>query len=168
MHLLSKKDFSAITVQEILEEALINRSTFYTHYADKYDLAKRMCQTLQQEFEVMIQNRFLQTEPEQIMESIEAVYQAVYEKRMIYLMLWQIHTEDIHLYEDMSTYLSEQFLKSYIKAKNTPKAEYIANIYSVLIMTSIKWCIMHGVDNMQEIVSFFSPKLLDAFQEFLT
>ena len=34
--LLYQKDFHAITVQDILDTALINRSTFYKHYADKY------------------------------------------------------------------------------------------------------------------------------------
>ena len=37
LRLLEKKSFSEITVQNILDEALINRSTFYKHYSDKYD-----------------------------------------------------------------------------------------------------------------------------------
>ena len=40
LRLLEKKSFSEITVQNILDEALINRSTFYKHYSDKYDLAR--------------------------------------------------------------------------------------------------------------------------------
>ncbi len=33
-----EKGFSAITVQDIAERAMINRATFYRHYLDKYDL----------------------------------------------------------------------------------------------------------------------------------
>jgi AcrR family transcriptional regulator len=33
-----EKGFSAITVQEIAERAMVNRATFYRHYLDKYDL----------------------------------------------------------------------------------------------------------------------------------
>lgn len=40
LRLLEKRSFSEITVQNILDEALINRSTFYKHYSDKYDLAR--------------------------------------------------------------------------------------------------------------------------------
>lgn len=167
LNLLGKKDFSSITVQEILEEALINRSTFYAHYTDKYDLARCMCQAMQQEFEQMVQKRFSLEEPTQIVKSIENVYQDVYEKREVYSRLWRIQTEEIHLYEDMSVYLSEQFLKAYVQEKNVEKAEYVAEIYSAIIMTSIKWCITHGVDSMKEMISFFSPKLLSAFQTFL-
>ncbi len=36
--LLRKKQLSTITVKEICELADINRSTFYAHYADQYDL----------------------------------------------------------------------------------------------------------------------------------
>jgi len=38
MQLLAKKDFPSITVQDITEQALINRTTFYDHYVDKYEL----------------------------------------------------------------------------------------------------------------------------------
>lgn len=36
--LLKEKELSAITVKEICAHADINRSTFYTHYLDQYDL----------------------------------------------------------------------------------------------------------------------------------
>lgn len=41
--LLKEKDFHKITVQDILDRALINRSTFYKHYMDKYQLAETLC-----------------------------------------------------------------------------------------------------------------------------
>ncbi|MBP1947460.1 TetR/AcrR family transcriptional regulator [Virgibacillus litoralis] len=40
--LLAEKPISAITVKEICEMADINRSTFYTHYADHYDLLDKI------------------------------------------------------------------------------------------------------------------------------
>ena len=36
--LIAEKGFEAITIKDISEAALINRGTFYMHYADKYDL----------------------------------------------------------------------------------------------------------------------------------
>lgn len=39
--LLKGKDFSDIKTKEIIETACINKSTFYAHYADKYDLLDR-------------------------------------------------------------------------------------------------------------------------------
>jgi AcrR family transcriptional regulator len=36
--LLGKKGFDAISVQDIADEATVNRATFYDHYTDKYSL----------------------------------------------------------------------------------------------------------------------------------
>lgn len=38
MNLMEKEGFSQINVTKIITEAQINRSTFYSHYMDKYDL----------------------------------------------------------------------------------------------------------------------------------
>jgi AcrR family transcriptional regulator len=39
--LIREKGFDALTVGEITERSMINRSTFYRHYQDKYDLAEK-------------------------------------------------------------------------------------------------------------------------------
>ncbi len=38
MALLEKKTWDKITIKDICEQAMISRSTFYTHFADKYEL----------------------------------------------------------------------------------------------------------------------------------
>ena len=42
LQLLEKKPITQITVKEICEEADINRSTFYSHYSDQYDLLNQI------------------------------------------------------------------------------------------------------------------------------
>lgn len=42
MELLNEKPISSITIKEICENADINRSTFYSHYADQYDLLNKI------------------------------------------------------------------------------------------------------------------------------
>lgn len=41
--LLSQKDFSRITVEEIIEKADVSRSTFYAHFETKEYLLKELC-----------------------------------------------------------------------------------------------------------------------------
>src|SRR5246500_3669540 len=43
--LLDRKEFSDISVQEIADEATLNRATFYLHYADKKALLQAMTAT---------------------------------------------------------------------------------------------------------------------------
>jgi AcrR family transcriptional regulator len=42
VRLLSKKEFDDISIQEIADEATLNRATFYLHYADKSALLQAM------------------------------------------------------------------------------------------------------------------------------
>lgn len=42
MDLLTEKGFETLTVQDIVDRAMVNRSTFYRHYQDKYHLVSRL------------------------------------------------------------------------------------------------------------------------------
>ena len=46
IELLSKKDFSQITVSEIIERADVGRATFYAHFETKDFLLKELCEEL--------------------------------------------------------------------------------------------------------------------------
>ena len=41
IELTIEKGFTAVTVQDIAERAMVNRATFYRHYLDKYDLLEQ-------------------------------------------------------------------------------------------------------------------------------
>ena len=49
MHVLQTKRFSSITIQDICEDALIHRTTFYRYYEDKYSLLKDFIYHLSEE-----------------------------------------------------------------------------------------------------------------------
>lgn len=42
LDLLKEKPFNQITINDITKAAMINRSTFYLHYQDKYDLMEKL------------------------------------------------------------------------------------------------------------------------------
>ena len=50
INLLDKKDFEDITVKEICQTASVNRSTFYLHYDNTYDLLKETLENLYKDF----------------------------------------------------------------------------------------------------------------------
>ena len=49
--LMEQKDFEKIKISDICDQALINRSTFYAHYEDKYDLLLAMINDLKNNLE---------------------------------------------------------------------------------------------------------------------
>lgn len=52
--LMLEKNFKDISVKDITERADLNRGTFYLHYADTYDLLKKMEADILQDFQDMI------------------------------------------------------------------------------------------------------------------
>ena len=46
LKLMKQKNFDKIKISDICEEALINRSTFYAHYQDKYELLDDLVEDL--------------------------------------------------------------------------------------------------------------------------
>ncbi|HRW08342.1 MAG TPA: TetR/AcrR family transcriptional regulator [Caldilineaceae bacterium] len=56
MELVVEVGFSAITVQMLTERAMINRSTFYRHYADIYDLVEKVYDNLMDEYLESVQS----------------------------------------------------------------------------------------------------------------
>ena len=55
VHLLEKKRFEHLSTVELTQEAGISRSSFYTHYKDKYDLIERYQQGLFQQLEAIFE-----------------------------------------------------------------------------------------------------------------
>ena len=61
--LLKKKPIQSISIKELCEAAQINRGTFYTHYADIYDLLEKMEEEMMEDFQKALEP-LLSMEPE--------------------------------------------------------------------------------------------------------
>lgn len=110
IQLLQEKSFPKITVQDILDAAGINRTTFYRHYRDKYELAELLCGRFFQKFEKCLRERFGDVLPdeaalERFSQSIQLFYRDFYEEgdvsiyfkkfyRSLHQMMWQDETQE--------------------------------------------------------------------------
>lgn len=54
LNLLQIKGFNKITIDDLCKQAIIGRSTFYHHYADKYELLDKIIQEYTIEFQSLI------------------------------------------------------------------------------------------------------------------
>lgn len=146
IQLLQEKSFLKITVQDILDAAGINRTTFYRHYQDKYELAELLCGRFFQKFEKCLRERFGDALPdesalERLSQSIQLFYRDFYEEGDALLALFSIHEEEIHLYDDMYHCLKNAFFAYYIEQRPGTELEtdYYSSLYASFVMTSFEW-----------------------------
>ena len=83
--LMKEKNFEEIKVSDICSLALVNRSTFYAHYEDKYDLLVAFINDLKEEFikELSKNNNILNTK-EYFIELIKLFLDHIEKQRDIY------------------------------------------------------------------------------------
>lgn len=163
IELLSEKEFNKITIQNILDEALINRSTFYKHYSDKYELAEQLIDEIVETATSFINERFSDKKEVDLFSIICKIYEHLYDQKKVVLALWKIKTDALHLYDDIEDLLKKNFTQ-YIIIHNTCKdsslLDYYSTLYSSLVLTTIKWILTSG--NGSDI-----RKILEQFQDTL-
>ena len=124
INLLKIKPFEKITVQDILDETPVTRSTFYKHFHDKYEIIERM----QDEY---FQSRAeLQTaihsSPQK--SSLNMINQRKQNNELLEALL-KVHTEHV----DIRKSLAQESVSYYLNNSNTPTAEIEAEIFSQAI-----------------------------------
>ena len=83
--LMEQKDFEKIKISDICDQALINRSTFYAHYEDKYDLLLAMINDLKNNLERELkENKEEDISKNYFMEFLKILINHVDEKRETY------------------------------------------------------------------------------------
>ena len=96
--LLKSKPFEKITVQDILDETPVTRSTFYKHYQDKYEIAEKM----QEEFfdSLFMIRKTLYENPNQS----PTLLKISQENRDLMEALLKIHTEHVDLRQSFNNF----------------------------------------------------------------
>ena len=122
--LLKNKPFEKITVQDILDETPVTRSTFYKHYHDKYEIVENM------------QEDFLATQTELSKEIHESPTQSLVshnkllrDNRELMDTLLKVHTEKVDLQSHFVNY-SESY---YLEHSNNPDKYMQAKVYAQMI-----------------------------------
>lgn len=79
INLLEKKNISKISVKEICENADINRTTFYNHYSDQYDLMRKLEDELIENIGIYLA-KYIQNETDiALIEMVEKIFEYVKE-----------------------------------------------------------------------------------------
>ncbi|SDZ76197.1 Transcriptional regulator C-terminal region [Thalassobacillus cyri] len=85
--LLARKPISEITVKEICELADINRSTFYTHYTDQYDLLSKIEEEITEDMNEYLNSYNYPAEEESIQMTQKILEYVIENKFMFHTLL---------------------------------------------------------------------------------
>ncbi|MBU3130472.1 TetR/AcrR family transcriptional regulator [Clostridium tagluense] len=155
IELLSEKELNEITIQNILDKALINRSTFYKHYSDKYELVEQLVDEIVKSATSFINERFSDKKENELFSTIYKIYEHLYDQKKTILALWKIKTNTLHLYDDIEDLLKKNFMQ-YLIIHNTCKdsflLDYYSTLYSSLVLTTIKWILTSGKESDIKII----------------
>lgn len=168
--LLAEKPLEKISVQQILDYALINRTTFYKHYSDKYAVIEQLNNECIQIFKENIEERlncFTETKAPFAIKIVEHLYNTFFDRKQMLLALFSIQNENFHLYNDMENLLKECFVKQYSETfSDSSELDYLSTIYGSLGMVSLKWYLEHdSTENIKRYFKLFQTEIAKVINE---
>ena len=138
--LMDRKAFEKITVQDILDEALINRSTFYQHFPDKYAILER----LQEQVVLGMMDSISEVTKEKILDLnvINSVlFSYLSERREIMLKLASVRSETLNLEKQM-----QDLFISWLQADNHILSAVEQRILAGMMVTYMTDCLKNNID----------------------
>lgn len=159
LKLMNTKGLSAMTVQDILDEALINRKTFYTYYRSKYDLAEQTAAEFLQRFDAILAERFPDgdfarsgTFP------AEEIYSELLRYKNEFLAVLDIRTDRINVQKELERRLQKVYRDLAGRCGAPGDRELQSYLFSSLVLTSYRHI-------MAEDRTYETHQLLNEFQQ---
>lgn len=164
VRLLRAKGFRHVTVQDILDAALINRTTFYRHYDSKYDLADKMAAGFLARF-----GSALESARDDRTAGMAAVYAMLVEDRECTLALWDLRTDATDVRAQMERMLQEAY-PTLVGDDSLPADSFQPRVFSAIALTAFRYVLEggegHAMDDVREGMRGYlqaSGKVLAAF-----
>lgn len=140
IHLVEKSRFEQVTVQDIADEAMINRATFYAHYKDKQDLYETIFDYALTAFTSVLNPAELVKGNLIKVKHIELVMTKIYsniqENRKFYLTIMDGSANEI-LRKKIADILNEQYADIFNRLKITENDIEVPMDFIIEYMTSI-------------------------------
>ena len=148
---LKKLPFNKITVYALCKEARINRTTFYKHYCDKYELLDNFIARILAEFKEKNDVVFVDAQPDTINEDqyklpFRKTVDFIVSKKEIYEILWTAQI-DRNIFDEMVETISESIISKRIQ-KNPAirtdqerffKESLFANLFAYNHLVAVRW-----------------------------
>ena len=139
--LMKDKSFEEIKVSDICSNSLINRSTFYSHFEDKYDLLSSLIEELKQSLQKELEkNKNISSSKDYYMEIIKLLLNHMEEKKDIYNAIMINNKNSIAM--DMIYNTLNENIISRIKEdfNNNIPSDFIAKFYlGAIFNVGMEW-----------------------------
>lgn len=156
--LLERKRYSRITVQDIIDEANIGRSTFYAHFETKDDLLNAMCTAI---FGHIFSDNLMREEMHDFSENgnlrarLTHLLYHLKEKQRDIASILSGDSSDIFM-RYFKHYLTEMFAKQSAEVATTAPKDYVLNHYISSFAETVKWWVEKDMSySPEEIVEFY-------------
>ncbi|MEA4895850.1 MAG: TetR-like C-terminal domain-containing protein [Oscillospiraceae bacterium] len=107
IELMQKKPISKITIKELCEKADLNRTTFYAHYTDQYDLLRQIEEETLSWGRNMISSFTLESPKADVLRNLEKVFDYLVENRN-HIQVLMSEQGDLDFQKQLMTTIYEQ------------------------------------------------------------
>lgn len=144
---LSEMPFDKITVDQICQTAMINRSTFYKYYKSKSDLMDQYVNKILEKFRKQINVTFINASPDNIhnliyQKNFEKALRFIYQHKKEYTILWSSPAE-YGIFSKMVQVIHDNILENLISNRGETSQNLYADLYARLfasdMMTLVRW-----------------------------
>ena len=136
LKLIQKKSVVAITITDICAEAGVNRSTFYDHFNDKYELLNSLIKDLDKELSSkLVENKNIESAKDYYMKMIELLFDHISNNISIYNSI--IKNNNNSIANDMFRDTLLKNVKSYIRKDNTYHGNIPVEIISCFYVSAV-------------------------------
>lgn len=136
LSIMKDKSFEEIKVSEICSVSLTNRSTFYDHFNDKYELLASLIKDLEEELTKKLeQNKNLETEKDYYMKMIELLFDHISENISIYSSIIKNNTNSIANDMFKDTLLKD--VEKHIKSNHTDHGNIPVEIITIFYVSAV-------------------------------
>lgn len=162
---METKAFEDIKVNDLCTISMINRSTFYSHYNDKYDLFVDLLNTLKKElFDKLDENKFIVSTKEYYMELIRLLLDHLEEHKKIYYSIILSNRNSLVVDIILDTTIKDinkRLNISNIDRKSVP-ADVIINFYlGAVSMVGLNYLKSDNKYSKQDIINYLSVLIPD-------
>ncbi len=160
LELMKSKSFESIKVSDICSLALVNRSTFYAHYEDKYELLVDFIDTLKNSLaEDLEQNENIINTREYYIEMIRLLLDHMEDKKDVYYSMLLNNrgsiTSDIFI-DTISKDIKKR-LQNEPKVQGQVPAEFTSAFYlGAVVGIVIKWLMSPTDYSKQDIINYIN------------